>query len=142
MRASSTLRANGPYDVISASDSVGSRGSIDVADGTRPGVGLIVVTPHHCAGVRNEPPTSPPRPSADIPVATATASPPPDPPGLRPGSHRLRVGPWRSLSVWSRRLKSGAFVRPTTTAPAASWPSASGPVTGGTTAAREGFPIV
>ena len=36
----------------------------------------------------------------DIPVATATAGPPDDPPDVRVGSHGFRVAPNRELNVW------------------------------------------
>jgi hypothetical protein len=40
------------------------------------------VTPQHWAGQRSEPAPSLPRPSGAMPVATATASPPLEPPGV------------------------------------------------------------
>lgn len=53
-----------------------------------------------------------------MPVATATASPPLDPPALRSACHGLSVRPNRSLSVSHRMPKSGMLPRPTGTAPA------------------------
>ena len=53
-----------------------------------------------------------------MPVASATASPPEEPPGVRVGSHGLRVWPARPLSVCQRNAKSGRFVRANGMAPA------------------------
>jgi hypothetical protein len=53
-----------------------------------------------------------------IPAATAAPAPPDDPPGVRDGSHGLRVGPKRRGSVTGRIPSSGELVRPTNTKPA------------------------
>jgi hypothetical protein len=54
-----------------------------------------------------------------MPVATATASPLLDPPGVRVGSQGLRVAPWRLESVCQRSSRSGRLVRAIGIAPTA-----------------------
>ena len=82
--------------------------------------------------MRSEPPPSLPCATGSMPPATAAAAPPEEPPGVRSGSHGLRVGPvWRG-SVVGRIPNSGMFVMPTITNPAscsrrtryALWPGA------------------
>ena len=79
-RASATERASGPYatSVFQPAED-GSRG-------TAPNVGLKPTTPQNAAGIRIEPPPSPPSASGPAPPATATAAPPDEPPGVRVGS--------------------------------------------------------
>ena len=60
---------------------------------TRPRCGLSPKSPQQAAGIRIEPPPSPPMPTGTMPVATATAVPPLEPPGVRRRSHGLRVMP-------------------------------------------------
>ena len=68
--------------------------------------------------MRSEPPPSLPWATGSIPLATAAAAPPEEPPGVRSVSHGLRVGPaWRG-SVVGRIPNSGMFVMPTITKPA------------------------
>src|SRR5438067_8340980 len=62
---------------------------------------------------------SPPISRADIPVATAAAEPPDDPPGVRATFHGLRVEPYTALWVCTSAPSRGTLVLPTTTAPAA-----------------------
>src|SRR5207244_1925941 len=69
------------------------------------------------AGMRTEPPPSVPTDSAPIPDATAAPLPPLDPPGVRPGSHGLRVMPVIGLSVTPFQANSGVVVLPISTAP-------------------------
>ena len=76
-------------------------------------------TPHRAAGWRIEPPVSEPRASGTKPAATAAAEPPDDPPGTRPVSWGLRVGPKAEVSVEEPMANSSMLVLPTTTAPAA-----------------------
>ena len=84
---------------------------------TRPRLGLSPTRPQHAAGMRSEPPPSLPWASGTMPAATAAAEPPEEPPGVRVGSHGLRVGPvWRG-SVVGRIPNSGRLVTPTTTKP-------------------------
>ncbi len=58
---------------------------------TRPRCGLRPKSPQNAAGIRIEPPPSPPRATGTMPDATAAAVPPLDPPGVNPGRHGLRV---------------------------------------------------
>ncbi len=53
-----------------------------------------------------------------MPVATATAEPPLEPPGDRDVSHGLSVGPYAAGSVVGTSPNSGVFVRPQQTKPA------------------------
>ncbi len=50
-------------------------------------------SPQHAAGIRIEPPPSDAVAAATSPAATAAAEPPDEPPGVRDGSHGLRVMP-------------------------------------------------
>ncbi|EWS52603.1 hypothetical protein X551_04608 [Methylibium sp. T29] len=75
--------------------------------------------PQALAGLRSEPPMSLPRPIAAMPVASATASPPLEPPAVRPGFQGLSVAPCRLLSVCTRSARSGRLVRAIGIAPAA-----------------------
>src|SRR4051794_18709615 len=76
------------------------------------------------------------------PQASAAASPPLEPPGERPASHGLRVGPRSALSVCQRRPKSGIFVRPIGMAPAALSPAMAGASSSGTSPANATTPCV
>ncbi len=69
------------------------------SSGIRPKLGLSPTIPQYEAGIRIEPPMSEPSANGTQPVATATAEPPLDPPGVRLGSHGLRVTPKRGLRV-------------------------------------------
>ena len=72
------------------------------------------------AGIRIEPPPSPACATGTIPLATAAADPPLEPPALRVTSHGLRVGPCASGSAVGISPNSGVFVLPTITKPARS----------------------
>ncbi len=85
--ASATHRAIGPFTV--SGDQPSARRSL----ATRPGDGRKPTTPQNAAGMRSEPPVSEPVASGTMPVASATAEPPDEPPQLRRGSNGLRVGP-------------------------------------------------
>ncbi len=74
--------------------------------------------PQHEAGIRIEPPPSLAWATGTIPDATAAPEPPDDPPGVRPVSQGLRVGPNRRDSVTGTIPNSGEAVRPTKTKPA------------------------
>src|SRR5713226_5667519 len=52
--------------------------------GTRPGDGRRPTTPQHDAGMRIDPPVSPPNATVVIPAATAAPLPPLEPPGVMP----------------------------------------------------------
>src|SRR5260370_8193322 len=87
--ASATLRPMTPV-VASPAQSSPRSGPLEM----RPRDGFNPTTPQHDAGMRIDPPPSPPWPSAHKPAATAAAAPPLDPPavpalppGFRPGGH-------------------------------------------------------
>jgi hypothetical protein len=65
------------------------------------------------------PPMSVPIASGVIPAATDAEAPPEDPPGVKAGSHGLRVTPDSRLSVRPNMASSGVVVLPMMTAPAA-----------------------
>src|SRR4051794_12309818 len=70
--------------------------------------------------MRIEPPPSPPVASVHNPPATAAAEPPDEPPGVRPSSHGLRVGPLSFVNVRLTPPNSLDVVSPNGTAPASS----------------------
>lgn len=74
--------------------------------------GLSPTRPQQAAGIRSEPPPSPPWATGTPPAATAAADPPEEPPGVRDVSHGFRVGPVRRGSVVGRMPNSGMVVRP------------------------------
>ena len=76
--------------------------------------------PVSAAGWRMDPPVSVPMPSGLWNAATAAAEPPLLPPGTRPRSHGLAVGPNALCSVDEPIANSSMFVLPRMTAPA-SW---------------------
>ena len=76
-------------------------------------------SPQHAAGMRIEPPPSDAVAAATRPAATAAAEPPDEPPGVRDGSHGLRVIPYASVAVHGKIISSGTFVIPIGIAPAA-----------------------
>ena len=86
--------------------------------GTRPNVGRKPATPQQNAGWRIDAPKSVPCASAHIPVATATAAPPLEPPQVTASFQGSTVAPNSSLSVYQRHENSGALVRPMMMAPA------------------------
>ena len=69
--------------------SVGASAIAPRAD-TTPAVGFHAVTPQACAGMRTEPPVSVPSATAAMPLATATAEPDDEPPGMKSAFHGLR----------------------------------------------------
>ena len=69
--------------------------------------------------MRSDPPRSVPSASAIIPVTSAAAPPPVEPPALFVGSHGFRVRPNTSLNVLPPAANSGQLVLPRITAPAA-----------------------
>src|ERR1700716_2035454 len=84
----------------------------------RPRLGFRPTRPQQLAGMRIEPPPSLPCATGTIPVATATAEPPLEPPVVREGSRGLGVGPYAAASVVGNNPSSGTFVRPQQTNPA------------------------
>ena len=109
---SSTVRARRPC-VASMSQPRARAGAA-----IRPGVGRIETTSQKLAGVRTEPPKSVPCASGAIPVATATAEPPEEPPDVNATSNGLRVGPHSRFVHTAPKPNSGVLVLPMMTAPA------------------------
>ena len=98
--------------------------------------------PQAFAGLRSEPPMSLPRPIGLMPLASAEASPPLEPPAVRPGCQGFRVRPCSELSVCTRSAMSGRLVRAIGMAPAARMRSTTGASTGATALASAGTPQV
>src|SRR5688500_16559218 len=78
----------------------------------RPWLGLSPTSPHADAGIRMLPPPSDALANGTIPLATAAAAPPLEPPGVRSRSQGLRVGPHAIGCVHGRLPISGLLVRP------------------------------
>src|SRR6266516_3961699 len=102
---SSTVRVSTPFVTRKLSPRSGPHDA-------RPRVSFRPTRPQHAAGMRVEPPPSLPWAIGTMPAATAAAEPPLEPPGVRPRSHGLRVGPWRRDSVVGRIPYSGRAVLP------------------------------
>ena len=113
-----TRRAIGPSTGISWNDAGPVSAGMTVQIGTSPADGLSDAMPQHVAGLRSDPPMSLPRPIGLMPLASADASPPEEPPVVRPGCHGLRVRPCSEESVWTRSAMSGQLLRAIGTAPA------------------------
>src|SRR5688572_33460781 len=75
-------------------------------------------SPQKPAGMRMDPPPSPPLAMVTSPPATAAALPAEDPPVVRVGSQGLRVMPWRRDTDTLSPPNSLAVVDPTETTPA------------------------
>lgn len=129
---SATVRPSGP-----CTDSV-EKPSAAGKVGTRPGLGRSPTTPQNAAGLRSEPPMSEPSATATMPVASAAATPPLDPPALRVGSCGLRVGPNSGLVVCEPAANSGTLILPTRTAPGVAHPGHYQLVLGGHQVAVDG----
>src|SRR6185312_2747522 len=67
--------------------------------GIRPYVVFRPGRPVNAAGMRIEPPPSPPVASVSRPPATAAADPPDEPPGVRAASHGFAVAPFSFVNV-------------------------------------------
>src|SRR5207302_10253752 len=97
----------------------------DVSDGAdrswgmRPKLGLRPTRPLKAAGMRVDPPPSLAVQKGTMPLATAAADPPLEPPGVLVGSHGLRVVPHALVCVKAVTPNSGAAVLPMGIAPAA-----------------------
>ena len=87
--------------------------------GMRPYVDFNPTRPVKPAGMRMEPPPSPPVPSVNNPPATAAALPPDDPPGVASVFQGLRVAPLRTVRVTLTPPYSLAVVSAKLFAPAA-----------------------
>ena len=83
-----------------------------------------------------------PMPNGVMPVASAAASPPLEPPGVRSPFQGLYVRPRSGLSVSSRAPISGRLVRASGTPPARFMRSTSAASRSGRKFARAGTPIV
>src|SRR5918997_690258 len=104
MRAlSATRRGIGPQIAIPWN------GPTAGAAGTRPRLAFNPNTPQQPAGIRIEPAPSEPIAAPARPAATAAAEPPEEPPGVRCGSHGLRVTPNVGDSVNGAIAISGTF---------------------------------
>src|SRR5574342_810255 len=110
---SPTVRAMGP--VTESESQASSSGYF----GTRPGEVRKPTTPQKAAGVLSDPPRSDPSQRGLMPVASATAEPPLDPPQVSAGFHGFRVAPKTALKVLPPAPNSGVLVLPTMMAPAA-----------------------
>jgi hypothetical protein len=97
----------------------GSSGAIPVY-GTSPQVGFMPTTPHSAAGMRIDPPWSPPIASSQSPAATTAADPDDDPPAEWPRRRGLCTGP--RVLVWlpPERQKFSQCALPARVAPASS----------------------
>src|SRR5260370_804962 len=112
--ASRTVRVSTPSIVAPAhaSPTIGPRLS-------RARVGLSPTRPHALDGMRMDPPPSLPCATATMPLATAAADPPEEPPAERPGSQGLRAAGKLRASVLTVVPISRTLVRPCRTKPAA-----------------------
>jgi len=81
-------------------------------------VGLSPRTPDHEAGRRIEPPWSPPIATSAWPVASTTALPLEEPPGLCAGLCGLRTGPWLQVCPAPENANASQLVVPTIVPPA------------------------
>ena len=91
--ASVVVRASGPATTRPPRD------SIPLPAGTSPRDGFSPTSPQAAAGMRMDPPPSEPGANGSIPLATATAAPPLEPPAPRAGFHGFRAGGAASDSV-------------------------------------------
>src|SRR4051794_29434589 len=85
--------------------------------GIRPAVPFIPSRPQNPAGMRIDPPPSPPDAIVTRPPATAADEPPDEPPAVRPCRHGLWHVPCRRLVDTLRPPNSEASVWPTGTMP-------------------------
>src|SRR5258708_32680004 len=76
--------------------------------------------PHSDAGIRIDPPWSPPRASSTSPAATSAALPLDDPPVSRAVSHGLRTGPEAAVKLDPEQHRSSQTLLPAIVAPATS----------------------
>src|SRR5690606_29934652 len=95
-------------------------------NGRRPRAGFSPTTPTVAAGIRMDPPASDAVVAGSMPVATAMAAPPLDPPAPVRGSHGLRAGTPAAGSVYPVMPNSGVEVLPRLTDPRRSSAAARG----------------
>src|SRR2546428_11106927 len=110
--ASATVRAITPL-VDKPAQSSPRSGPLEI----RPRDGFNPTTPQHEAGIRIDPPPSPPWARPQSPAATAAAAPPLEPPAVRLLSTGLRAGGNIGPSVTGRVPHSHAIVFSWLTAP-------------------------
>src|SRR3954447_21791354 len=133
---SSTLRAMGPpTEVRSQALMVGQVGP-------RPTLGRNPTTLLNDAGLRSDPPMSLPSARGTMPLASAAAAPPLDPPADRDRSYGFRVVPKTGLNVCDPAAHSGTLVLPMVTTPADRIRSTISSSRFGTYFARNGDPNV
>jgi hypothetical protein len=96
-----------------------ARSSQPPSSASAPRVGFSPTRPQAAAGIRIDPPPSAAVAIGASPAATAAAEPPEEPPGVRDGSHGLRVIPLACEAVHGKIISSGTFVIATGIAPAA-----------------------
>src|SRR5205823_9165935 len=111
---SATVRAMGPIWSI-----VCSIGKAPVY-GTSPWVGLCPTTPQYAAGMRTDPPWSPPVAMSTTPAASSAPLPLEEPPADRVVSHGLRTGPVRDVCDPPEKHRSSQTALPAMVAPASS----------------------
>ncbi len=87
--------------------------------GMRPAVPFIPTRPLNPAGMRIDPPPSPPLAIGTRPPATAAADPPEEPPAVWPWRHGLWVTPFSLVTEMLSPPNSLAVVWPTKAAPPA-----------------------
>ena len=98
--------------------------------------------PLKLAGIRIEPPPSPPVASAHSPATVAAPAPPDEPPDVRSVFHGLRHGSPRRFSFAPSSPNSGVFVFPSITAPAPNTLSTHAASASGTLSANASDPPV
>src|SRR5262252_2123337 len=113
--ASATVLVSGPNTDVQPYSHDGACCSF----GMRPHDVLSPNAPVKLAGMRIDPPPSLPVTSGRTHAASTDAEPPLDPPGVRVRSQGERVTPYTRFFVNAGAPNSGAFVLPTTIAPAA-----------------------
>src|SRR5262249_58852441 len=84
---------------------------------TMPGEGRKPTTPHIAAGIRRLPPVSEPVQTGSMSVASATAEPPDEPPGLSSGLKGFPLAPHTGVRLFAPAPHSRTLGLPPTTAP-------------------------
>ena len=108
-----------------------------------PIVGLKPQTPHRAAGTLTEPPVSVPKLTIGyLDMATETAEPPLEPPGIRVGSTGFRTGPKKELDEVAPIADSCRFVFPRGRHPLAKKESTTSELTAGTNFSKAREPAV
>src|SRR3989338_5067125 len=112
--ASETVLAKGP--IWSNDDAMATRPEREMA----PYVGFMPTSPQKLAGWRTEPAVSEPKAPNALPMASAAAEPPEEPPGTRVSSYGFLVTPYAECSVEAPIANSSILVLPRKSAPASS----------------------